>query len=246
MTDMLTALEMQDLLQVDRSTIYRMAGAGKLPAIKVGRQWRFPADQVHAWLGDQAPAAAGAAPAPDAGALPVSCIQPLADLAADLLGVMAVVTDMNGYPLTEVSNPCGLFAAAMDSPEAIQRCIAGWQEMAATIELEPRFRRSHLGLLCARGLIRAGTSLTGMVFIGGIAPDDWPPDPDETAHIAAEFGIPATVVEDHLEDVYRLDRSRQAWVLSQVQRVADVISHMASERLHLVEQMVPAAAHRPR
>lgn len=38
----LTARDVQDLIRVDRSTIYRMAESGRLPAIKVGRQWRFP------------------------------------------------------------------------------------------------------------------------------------------------------------------------------------------------------------
>ncbi len=44
MTEMLTAKDVQELLQVDRSTVYRMAETGKLPCIKVGKQWRFPAD----------------------------------------------------------------------------------------------------------------------------------------------------------------------------------------------------------
>ncbi|MCA9925804.1 MAG: helix-turn-helix domain-containing protein, partial [Anaerolineales bacterium] len=43
MAEMLTAKDIQALLQVDRSTVYRMAEAGRIPAIKVGRQWRFPA-----------------------------------------------------------------------------------------------------------------------------------------------------------------------------------------------------------
>ena len=50
MTEMLTAKDMQTLLQVDRSTIYRMAEAGQLPAVKVGKQWRFPGDLVEDWI----------------------------------------------------------------------------------------------------------------------------------------------------------------------------------------------------
>ena len=38
------------LLGVDRSTVYRMAEDGRLPAVKVGRQWRFPADRIEAVL----------------------------------------------------------------------------------------------------------------------------------------------------------------------------------------------------
>ncbi len=43
---------------------------------------------------------------------------------------------------------------------------------------------SEMGLLCARGLIRAGAELKGMVVVGGIAPDNWPPDPEQIADLA--------------------------------------------------------------
>ncbi len=50
MTDLLTTKQVQTLLRVDRTTIYRMVEAGQLPAIRVGKQWRFaPADVDH-WL----------------------------------------------------------------------------------------------------------------------------------------------------------------------------------------------------
>ena len=46
MTQMLTAKEIQAILEIDRSTVYRMAEDGRLPAVKVGRQWRFPSEQI--------------------------------------------------------------------------------------------------------------------------------------------------------------------------------------------------------
>ena len=58
--ELLTTRKMQELLQLDRSTIYRMAESGQLPAIKVGKQWRFPASEVEKWLhgsSDESPAA---------------------------------------------------------------------------------------------------------------------------------------------------------------------------------------------
>jgi excisionase family DNA binding protein len=242
MSDMLTAKELQELLQVDRSTIYRMADAGKLPAIKVGRQWRFPAAQVQAWLNDETSASerplSSAAPSTaSTDAIPVSCVQPLTDLVAEMLGVMMVVTDMAGYPLTEVSNACGLFESVIDSPEAIQRCIESWHDLATAIDIEPKLQRSHLGLLCARGLIRTGTSLTGMVFVGGIAPEPWPPEPDKLAQLAADFGVSSTTVAEHIDEVYTLDAQERGQLLTYVQRVANIISHMADERFRLVSQL---------
>ena len=46
MTTLLTTKDLQELINVDKSTIYLMAEDGRLPAINVGRQWRFPADQI--------------------------------------------------------------------------------------------------------------------------------------------------------------------------------------------------------
>ena len=40
-------------LKVDRITVYRMAGAGKIPAVRVGRQWRFRKSEIDAWLARQ-------------------------------------------------------------------------------------------------------------------------------------------------------------------------------------------------
>ncbi|MCU0281738.1 MAG: helix-turn-helix domain-containing protein, partial [Acidimicrobiia bacterium] len=44
---LLTTQDVLRLMKVDRSTVYRMAEDGRLPAVKVGRQWRFPEDQIH-------------------------------------------------------------------------------------------------------------------------------------------------------------------------------------------------------
>ena len=66
----LTTQQVQDLLDVDASTIYRMAGDGRLPAVRIGRQWRFPAADIEAMLrpgGTAASAPVTPAPAPVAG-----------------------------------------------------------------------------------------------------------------------------------------------------------------------------------
>src|SRR5665811_1144598 len=111
---MLTSRDLQEMLQVDRSTIYRMAEAGSLPAVKVGRQWRFPEAAIERWLvsGNGSKKDSRPLEPDDRTALaPSSCVQPIIDVLADMLGVMLVVTDMRGIPLTNVSNPCGLFSA---------------------------------------------------------------------------------------------------------------------------------------
>jgi len=50
MTVWLTLEELADYLKKGRSTLYRMARAGQIPAQKFGRNWRFDRDEVDAWI----------------------------------------------------------------------------------------------------------------------------------------------------------------------------------------------------
>lgn len=242
MADFLTTHDVQDLLQVDRTTIYRMVESGRLPAIRVGKQWRFARAEIEQWL-ERAKAAGrptpiGAQPATTAGApgalgldqLPVACMQLIQDAFADLLGVMMVVTDMQGRPATQFSNPCGFYTALTRDPATIGHCIRGWQQLAANPTIEPRFYPSEMGLLCARGLIRMGTELQGMVVIGGIAPEIWPPSADQLARLAEQFGVELAQVQAQVGAVHRLDRPAQERALRFVQRIADIFSHIISDR----------------
>ncbi|NNC91121.1 MAG: helix-turn-helix domain-containing protein, partial [Acidimicrobiia bacterium] len=126
MTAMLTTKDVQALINVDRSTIYRMAESGKLPAIKVGRQWRFPAEEINAWLagGNKAPAPATeeAIVGDLADMLLPGVAKPLADLLGSVFGVMVLVTDLDGQPLVEPANPCGLFKFVHDHPITNHLC----------------------------------------------------------------------------------------------------------------------------
>ncbi len=49
----LTTEEVLDYLQVNLRTIYRLIKAGKIPAVRVGRQWRFRKQDIDAWLDGQ-------------------------------------------------------------------------------------------------------------------------------------------------------------------------------------------------
>src|SRR5687767_13092700 len=76
----LTTEEVLEYLQVNLRTVYRLIKAGKIPAVRVGRQWRFRKRDIDAWLDSQrprsggrvaaaSPAAAAASPRPATGAV---------------------------------------------------------------------------------------------------------------------------------------------------------------------------------
>lgn len=164
--DLLTARQVQGMLGVDRSTVYRMAEDGRLPALKIGRQWRFPPEQIERLL----VASPGTARSNDVpAALSAGTAGAVIEVAAELLGVMMVVTDLQGRPLTSVANPCAWFEATAEDPASIADCVGDWKLLADELDFEPRFRLGSLGVECARAYIRSGMSLVGMVIAGGLA-----------------------------------------------------------------------------
>lgn len=245
MADLLTTRQLQDLLQVDRTTIYRMADSGRIPAVKVGNQWRFPREQVESWLqaghatinGHEEASLSVAAPASLTKLLPVECVQQIQDAFADALGVMIIVTDLDGSYVTRPSNACGLYEAADESPLARRRCQELWAHLGHTPSLQPTFVESHIGLLCARGLIRVGSELKAMVVVGGIAPQSWPPTEQKIKQIADNLDLPPALIRQHIDEVFHVDPSSLPGILAFVQRIADIVAHIITERSQLLAKL---------
>ena len=50
MTNWLTLEETAQYLKMGKSTLYDLARKGGVPAHKMGREWRFDAEELDAWL----------------------------------------------------------------------------------------------------------------------------------------------------------------------------------------------------
>lgn len=249
MATFLTTQEMQELLSVDRSTVYRMAEDGRLPGVKVGRQWRFPADRVAEQLGLSTAAAdpAGAArpsTAEDPGPtvrlgdlLERDVAQSVADLLGDLFGVMAVLTEMDGTPVTAIANPCGYFSAIADEPATAAACLAGWRLLADEPHMAPRFVPSHLGFLCARTFVWVDRRPVGMIVVGGVTPRVWPPASGVLDGIAGELGVPVDTFGAQVEETWDVPSDRQEWILRLLPQVGDLVSQLVAARSQLLARL---------
>ena len=52
-TQVLTLAEVAALLRVPKSTVYKLAQNGTVPAFKVGKHWRFLLEDIKRWLRSQ-------------------------------------------------------------------------------------------------------------------------------------------------------------------------------------------------
>jgi excisionase family DNA binding protein len=48
--EVLTVFEVARFLRVPKSTVYKMARMGELPASKIGKHWRFLRRDLHDWM----------------------------------------------------------------------------------------------------------------------------------------------------------------------------------------------------
>jgi len=246
MDEMLTAKEIQEMLQVDRSTIYRMADRGELPAVKVGRQWRFPRESVESWLDAQTPGAtesviagkpAASALGDFASILPLDCVQLIQNAFSDLLGVMLVITDLEGDPITEVSNPLPLYEVLARTEKGHALCRETWHELGHAPALTPHLQPGFGELLCARAFVRLKNELKGMVIAFGIAPEGWSFPRSKLKEVAQIVQIDPATLRAVLQETPKLTAAEQRRVTGALQSIADILAHIAEERYLMVERL---------
>jgi excisionase family DNA binding protein len=236
----------QDSLHIDRTTIYRLVANGQLPAIRVGKQWRFTGAVVESWLKHSTTSAATPVQMRTddtadtvffSAHVSLAGVQQLQDVLAEFLGVMLVVTDMQGRAVTEPSNVCGYYRALMQGEGLGRLCEATWPQLAAALSLKPQFVPSHLGPLCTRGFIRVDNRLEGMLVAGCIAPDPWPPTDEMLSLAASKAGKELGQIASSKDAVHHLSSADRERVLGAIQRIADIISQLIAERLALLRRL---------
>ena len=134
--ELLTAKQAQELLKVDRTTIYRMLKDGRLNGVKVGHQWRFFARDVNDLLSGARLMSEKDVPV-SVDVLPLHCVQPVQDVFAEIAELGAVTTDKSGMPLTRISNSCDFCKLILGSDEGRQACINSWGKLAEQKDLLP-------------------------------------------------------------------------------------------------------------
>ncbi len=243
MEEFLTAKEIQDLLKVDRTTIYRMLKDGRLRGVRVGTQWRFSRQEVEAMLSGPPPAEERLSPLP-ADILPIHCIQPIQNVFGQIAEVACVTTAPDGQPLTEMSNPCSFCRLILDSESGKHACIASWRKLAQHSREEPHFIRCHASLQYARARIEVNGQMAAMIVAGQFYAD--PPDRHEenrrVQELAALHGIDPVALVQAARDLPVLEKRRREQLAGWLTSVADTFEQVAQERAALMGRLQQIAA----
>jgi excisionase family DNA binding protein len=262
MDSLLTTRQLQDLLQVDRITIYRMLNDGRLQGFKVGGQWRFSRQAIQDWLQEQRAslgvvepprAAADLRPSPDS--LPLTCIQAIQGIFAEALGLGTITTAVDGTPLTTLSNSCEFCNLVYNTDAGRQRCVNSWRVAAEqpgpvlTVPkgagggrpegTAPRVATCHAGLHYVWGRIEVQGEFVAATYAGQYLrkpPQDggWT---ERIAELSAATGVDSQELREALDSVPVLDEKRLEKVPRLLQRVTATFSEIGEERLNLLGRL---------
>jgi excisionase family DNA binding protein len=240
MEDLITTKQLQELLQVDRTTIYRMLGDGRLQGIRVGGQWRFPRAALEECLINAKPAQQMAAEehtALVADVLPLSCVEPIQDVFATAADVGSITTDHQGKPLTVFSNSCPFCDLVLASPEGRKRCEASWKKVADSTSSRPKIEVCHAGLSYAPGRIQVEDEFVAMIFAGQFVANVSERDALKLDELALECQIPLAKLQEAARQIRTIDAGRAEWLLKLLNKVADTFSHIGQQRLDLLKRL---------
>ncbi len=244
MDDLLTTKQLQELLHVDRVTIYRMLKDGRLKGVKIGKQWRFHRQGVEALIsGAPSAAIAGAppafAPAPLAVDIPLNCTQTIQDVFAEIAGVGAVTTNPDGTPLTGISNCSNFCNLIQNSKTGHQACAKVWRQLATHPEPGPQFVTCHAGLQCARACITANNVPAGVLIAGQFYTAS-PESNEEQARIrqlARQHGLQVDALTSDARRLPVLDDYKRARISNWLERVARSFGKISRERADMISRL---------
>jgi excisionase family DNA binding protein len=238
MGDLLTAREVEDLVKVDRTTIYRMLKDGRLSGVKTGFQWRFSRESVERLLSgapaDQRPASRPAE------VLPIHCIQPIQDVFAEVAGLSAVTVGTDGMPLTEPSNPCRFCALIQSSPSGQRACQESWRAIG---DVQPGVLAiCHAGLSYAHSAINAEGQTVARLIAGQFCAEGSGGVGDQVARLSAAHGLDAAALREAAEAIPTISDHTCAKLPGWLERVAGSFETLTHERAALVGKLRRIAA----
>ncbi|MHB0876350.1 MAG: PocR ligand-binding domain-containing protein [Anaerolineae bacterium] len=242
MDDLLTTRQLENLLKVDRITIYRMLEDGRLKGFKVGGQWRFSRAEVDAWLQSQRSTTDSGMAEPSTPAdrtpspLPIPCVQAIQSVFAEALDIGAVTADMNGAPLTEISNACAFCDLVRSTEAGRSGCAASWRRAD-----RGTLRPCHAGLLCggARVLVsdKPVAAAVGCQFAAQPENDETPSWVAGIPALAARLGLDAAELAAAAEQVRRVPVAHLPRIARTLGHVADTFTEIGRERQALLGRL---------
>jgi len=252
---LLTTKALQDLLQLDRVTIYKLVKEGELPALRVGGQWRFSESAVTAWLSrrDEAARTPGR-PAEQPGAkdgalrlsdlMPSETLQSIQNQFAQLLGVASLTIDNSGIPYVACSHCSEFCQIVHTTASGFSACKDTWRVMARAPEEGAQIYQCHAGVHYASAPIIVNGEHVGIVTAGQFLTQA--PDADESRTLAMKtaerIGVDGEFLAEARASLEIVSTDRALQITGLLATIANTLSAIGYQG-YLMRQKLAQIAH---
>jgi excisionase family DNA binding protein len=239
MNTLLTTKQVQELLKVDRITIYRMLNDGRLKGVKIGKEWRFQRAEIEQMVGSAEAADVGASAEAVLTEFPAGCVEKVEELFGSMLGIAVTTAALDGEPLNAIVNPNPYCQCILSSEAGRRECRAAWGRPAAG-EGERAFRHAcHAGLNFYRYPIDLNGRPAAWIIAGQfrVASADPRSDKEMLDRISARYRIERRPLAEALDSVPLLSPERQLQVEAWSPRLARTIQSILQEQRKFTERL---------
>lgn len=240
MNTLYTVRQVQDILKVDRITIYRMLQDGRLKGIKIGQQWRFSQDEVERLLGK---VDTGISNSPQMtladSSFPTHCVQTIQNLFSEISNLPGLTVDLNGELLTEISKPSSMMIQMLGNIQGREKCRDTWKQIVIESATRNGVMQTEEGFYFAAAPVydmdaHIGAFVSGQFYA-------YKPDPYEEAHrvteIARKYQLDATMLQEEIKHtpVIPVEKHPEvsAWVLAASHAMQSILKERTGFLLRL-------------
>lgn len=241
MSEFLTTKQVQALLQVDRTTVYRMLSDGRLNGIKIGNRWRFSMANIDALLTETLPAEESVQEI-SFDVLPPTCLQGMQSVSAEAIGLAAIITDAKGKPLTKMSNSCRYCQLIYESEKGRAACLTNFLQIAEDTDTTFPQITCHAGLQCMGAAIRVNGVKTAVFIAGQCKFLSQSNHNQPIQQVAAAYDLDAAALAAAAAEIPTLDLTQQQKITEWLPKLTHTLSEIGQERAELLNRLQRIAA----
>jgi excisionase family DNA binding protein len=239
MAELLTTKQIQELLKVDRVTVYRMLNSGRLKGVKIGNQWRFPQSEIDRLLGEEPAKHDSEQETEELTDFPTECVHNVQEIFAGILGIGAVTVSLSGEILTNVTyaNPfCKMMLAC---PSGKKACMGSWKKMVDQSKLQPPFMTCHAGLNYLRSPIEFNNQVTAWLIAGQFNINQLEPGVEDAKiqSLADKHNLSFSDLKAAYQKVPLLKQAQMSKVQEWTPKVAATVQSILCERSDFMDRL---------
>lgn len=239
MSELLTTKQLQELLKIDRVTVYRMLNDGRLKGIKVGNQWRFSQNEIDRLTGEERDT-----PEPESidealTDFPSDCVEKVQGIFAGIIGIGALTVSLRGDALTEPTYANPFCKLILSNPSGRMACQASWRKIAMRTTGEPPFQVCHAGLCYQRSIVNLDDQPAAWLVAGQfyVAAPDRDKERERLENLANKHDIPLSLLTEAVLKIPILKKYQQEQVQEWTPKVANTINSILCERSDLMNRL---------